>query len=43
VLPGEVVEVYCPGHETHVLSVDDTLDGADVLPGFKLPLNRILP
>ena len=43
VLPGEAVEVYRPGHETQVLSADDTLDGADVLPGFKLPLNRILP
>jgi Uma2 family endonuclease len=43
VLPGEAVEVYRPGHETLVLTADDTLDGADALPGFKLPLNRILP
>ena len=43
VLPGEVVEVYEPGKETQVLTADDTLDGGDALPGFTLPLNRILP
>jgi Uma2 family endonuclease len=43
VLPGEAVEVYRPGQPTLVLSAEDTLDGADVLPGFTLPLNRILP
>ncbi|MEO8606355.1 MAG: Uma2 family endonuclease [Chloroflexota bacterium] len=43
VLPGEAVEVYQPGQGIQVLSADDTLDGGDVLPGFKLPLNRILP
>ena len=43
VLPGEAVEVYRPGKEVLILSVNDTLDGEDVLPGFKLPLNRILP
>ncbi|MBL8120293.1 MAG: Uma2 family endonuclease [Anaerolineae bacterium] len=43
VLPGEAVEVYEPGKETQVLTVHDTLDGGDVLPGFILPLNRILP
>jgi Uma2 family endonuclease len=43
VLPGESVEVYRPGAEPLILSANDTLDGGDVLPGFKLPLNRILP
>ena len=43
VLPGEAVEVYEPGKETQVLTVHDTLDGGEVLPGFILPLNRILP
>jgi Uma2 family endonuclease len=43
VLPGESVEVYRPGKEVLVLTAEDTLDGEDVLPGFKLPLNRILP
>jgi Uma2 family endonuclease len=42
VLPGESVEVYQPGKKTLILSADDVLDGADVLPGFKLPLKRIL-
>jgi Uma2 family endonuclease len=43
VLPGESVEVYRPGKDMLVLSANDVLDGGDVLPGFKLPLNRILP
>jgi len=43
VLPGEAVEVYRPGQAVQVLSDADTLDGGDVLPGFTLPLNRILP
>jgi Uma2 family endonuclease len=43
VLPGEAVEVYQPGQNTQVLSVTDTLDGGDALPGFKLPLKDILP
>jgi Uma2 family endonuclease len=43
VLPGEAVEVYQPGKAVLVLTVDDILDGEDVLPGFKLPVNRILP
>jgi Uma2 family endonuclease len=32
-----------PGQTVQVLSGDDTLDGGAVLPGFKLPLNRVLP
>jgi Uma2 family endonuclease len=43
VLPGEAVEVYEPGKETRVLTANDILDGSDALPGFTLPLNRILP
>lgn len=43
VLPGEAVEVYQPGKDVQVLTKDDILDGGDVLPGFTLPLNRILP
>lgn len=42
VLPGESVEVYRPGRETLVLSADDTLDGDDVLRGFKLALKAVL-
>lgn len=43
VLPGENVEVYRPDKDVLVLTAADVLDGEDVLPGFKLPLNRILP
>ena len=43
VLPGESAEVYRPGKDVLVLTAADVLDGEDVLPGFKLPLNRILP
>ncbi len=42
-LPGEQVEVYRPGKEMLILYADDVLDGEDVLPGFKLPLDRLLP
>jgi Uma2 family endonuclease len=43
VLPGESVEVFRPGREVLILSADDVLDGDDVLPGFRFPLNRVLP
>lgn len=42
-LPGESVEVYQPDREPLVLTAKDVLDGGDVLPGFKLPLNQLLP
>jgi len=42
-LPGEQVEVYRPGKEPLVLHAGDALDGEDALPGFKLPLDRVLP
>lgn len=43
VLPGEAVEVYEPGQSVRVLTAEDTLVGGDVLPGFELPLDKILP
>jgi hypothetical protein len=43
VLPGESVEVYRPGHKPLVLSVDDIIDGGDVLPGFRLPVRDLFP
>jgi Uma2 family endonuclease len=43
VLPGEAVEVYRPGRDVRVLTANDTLSAEDVLPGFTLPLNRLLP
>jgi Uma2 family endonuclease len=43
VLPGEALEVYRPNQAMQVLTANDILDGGDVLPGFQLSLNRILP
>ncbi len=37
------VDVYAPGQPLFTVSMDGALDGGDVLPGFQLPLNRILP
>ncbi|MDX2139693.1 MAG: Uma2 family endonuclease [Chloroflexota bacterium] len=37
----EHVEVYPPGKPPLRLSKNDTLDGGDVLPGFKLPLKDV--
>ena len=37
------VDVYAPGQPLHTVSMDDTLDGADVLPGFTLPVRDIFP
>jgi Uma2 family endonuclease len=42
VLPRKSVEVHRQG-KSRVLTIDDTLDGDDVLPGFKLPVRDILP
>jgi Uma2 family endonuclease len=42
VFPGEGIEVYRPGQDVLVLSGDDTLDGGDVLPGFKVPVKELL-
>ncbi len=41
-LPSECIEVYKPGKDVLILTANDTLDGGDVLPGFKLPLKNIL-
>jgi Uma2 family endonuclease len=35
------VEVYAPGQPPKTLGLDDTLDGGDVLPGFKLAVSKI--
>jgi Uma2 family endonuclease len=35
------VTVHQPGHEPKVLDASQTLDGADVLPGFSLPVEHI--
>jgi Uma2 family endonuclease len=43
ILSPERIEVYQPGKDVLVLSAEDELDGGDVLPGFKLKLDRILP
>ena len=35
------VTVYLPDRSTHVLGIQDTLHGGDVLPGFTLPLAEV--
>jgi Uma2 family endonuclease len=35
------VEMYAPGQDMRKLGIADTLDGGDVLPGFRLPLKDI--
>jgi Uma2 family endonuclease len=35
------VTVHCPQHTPRVLTVKDTLDGEDVVPGFRLPVASI--
>jgi Uma2 family endonuclease len=35
------VRVYVPGAETKLLTVDETLDGGDVLPGFQVELAEL--
>src|SRR5262245_9572005 len=35
------VKVYAPGQKTKTLKIGDTLEGGDVLPGFKLPVRDI--
>jgi Uma2 family endonuclease len=37
------VDVYAKGQFIRTAALDDTLDGADVLPGFTLPVKRIFP
>lgn len=43
VLPLEGVEVFRPDQEREVLTLNDTLTGYDVLPGFRLPVKEIFP
>jgi Uma2 family endonuclease len=40
--PGKRVEVHRPGLPVQVLRAADTLDGGDLLPGFKLSVKDIL-
>lgn len=37
------VEVYQPGQPVQFLGPNDTLDGGDILPGFRLPIHLIFP
>jgi Uma2 family endonuclease len=34
-------QVYVPGQPVRMLSIEDTLDGGDILPGFTLPLKKV--
>jgi Uma2 family endonuclease len=37
------VKVHVPGQAVKTLGIDETLDGGDVLPGFRLPIRDIFP
>lgn len=37
----KTVEVYAPDQPVEIMSINDTLDGGEVLPGFKLPVAEI--
>jgi Uma2 family endonuclease len=37
----KIVEVYRPGVDLEILTMDDTLQGYDVLPGFTLPVAKL--
>ena len=37
------IEVYIPGQPVKVFSINETLEGGSVLPGFTLALNDIFP
>jgi Uma2 family endonuclease len=39
----EEVEIHQVGRAPQVLTIDDTLNGGEVLPGFSLPVRDILP
>ncbi len=41
--PEQFVEVYVPGQPVKIVSLDGTLDGGDVLPGFTLAVKDIFP
>jgi Uma2 family endonuclease len=38
----QIVEVYRPNEPSDILTVNDALDGFDVLPGFSVPIREIL-
>ena len=40
-IDAQQIEVYAPGQSTRVLTINDTLDGDDVLPGFTLPVKDV--
>jgi Uma2 family endonuclease len=35
------IDVYAPGQPTRTIELDETLDGGDVLPGFKVPVREL--
>jgi hypothetical protein len=35
------VTIHRPNAKPEILSEDDTLDGGDLLPGFRYPLSRL--
>lgn len=37
----KIIDVYKAGGEVRVLTVDDTLDGGDALPGFAVPVREV--
>ena len=39
--PETEVKVFIPGQPVQTVGIDGTLDGGDVLPGFKLPVKKI--
>jgi Uma2 family endonuclease len=38
-----IVEVYGPGQDIEILTIEDALDGYDVLPGFTLAVAKLFP
>ncbi len=39
--PLQLVDVYAPGQPVRTLGIDDTLDGGEVLPGFRLAVKEL--
>lgn len=42
-MPGEQVEIFRPEQEVLILTAGDMLTGGETLPGFEMPLSRVLP
>jgi Uma2 family endonuclease len=38
-----LLEVYQPGQDVQILTMDDTLDGGEVLPGFTIAVKDLFP